>query len=89
MSRTLRKSDWRASWSRFIRALGCRPRTRDEASESDRFLHRDGTGKGPGFEYWSRRPCNGWGPGSDTKRITNRLERRRAKQALREEYGDA
>lgn len=46
---------------------------------------RDGLGKGCGFEYWSRRPLSGYAPGSETKRLTNRIERRNAKQDIQKE----
>lgn len=43
---------------------------------------RDGSGKGCGYEYWSRRRFAGCSPGSAVKRMTNRVERRTAKHAL-------
>ena len=39
--------------------------------------------KGPGYEYWSRRPAKGTAPGKKTKTITHRLERAAAKRQLR------
>ena len=39
--------------------------------------------KGSGFEYWGRRPFTGYSPGSDTKRLTHRLERRHASRLIR------
>lgn len=47
---------------------------------------RDGSGKGCGFEYWSRRPLSGYAPGSETKRLTNRIERRQEKMKRGHEY---
>jgi hypothetical protein len=42
--------------------------------------------KGPGYEYWSRRPSKGiTAPGKETKTITHRLERAAAKRKLDEE----
>jgi len=39
--------------------------------------------KGPGYEYWSRRPSKGCvGPGKQNKTITHRLERAAAKRDL-------
>lgn len=45
-------------------------------------------GKGPGFDYWSRRPgnescCNS--PGDGVKRRTHKAERRSAKRASKRE----
>jgi copper oxidase (laccase) domain-containing protein len=31
--------------------------------------------KGPGYEYWSKRPCAGDSPGRKTKKITHKKER--------------
>jgi hypothetical protein len=40
--------------------------------------------KGPGHEYWGKRPSKGLtGPGRKTKRLTHRLERRAAGRDLR------
>ncbi len=39
--------------------------------------------KGGGFEYWSRRPYSGIDYGSDIKKRCKRIERRRARIALR------
>jgi len=36
--------------------------------------------KGPGYEFWSRRPNKGRDPGKDTKKNTHRLERKAGKQ---------
>lgn len=36
--------------------------------------------KGPGYEYWSRRPLCGEAPGKKTKRKTHRIERMEAKR---------
>lgn len=38
--------------------------------------------KGPGYEYWSKRPCVGMNPGAETKRLTHRLERIQGKQEI-------
>jgi hypothetical protein len=45
--------------------------------------------KGPGYEYWSRRPGNlgGSQPGSATKRVTTKLERAASKRELQELRG--
>ncbi len=42
--------------------------------------------KGPGYEYWSRRPSKAKfpSPGKTTKTITHRMERADAKRKLRE-----
>lgn len=43
-------------------------------------------GKGPGFEYWGKRPPTGHhGPGAKGKRVTHKAERQQGKQAIREE----
>lgn len=40
--------------------------------------------KGPGFEYWGKRPIKaGTSPGKPTKVLTHKLERRRAERELR------
>lgn len=85
VSRTLRSASsgdaestlW---WMRF----GAFP-PRDRRVRHETFRRRDGTGKGCGYEYWSRRPFRGCCPGSDVKRMTHRVERRRAKAAVRRE----
>lgn len=38
--------------------------------------------KGPGYEYWSKRPCAGLTPGAETKRMTHKLERLEAKEEI-------
>lgn len=38
--------------------------------------------KGPGYEYWSRRPYNGHNPGKITKRICHQMERAIAKRDI-------
>jgi hypothetical protein len=38
--------------------------------------------KGPGYEYWGRRPCNGYPPGRWAKTLTHRRERRSNKKDL-------
>lgn len=42
-------------------------------------------GKGPGFEYWTKRPGNrnGGTPGVFTKKTTHRTERQQGKQDCR------
>jgi hypothetical protein len=40
-------------------------------------------GKGPGHEYWSKRPFSGVNPGKENKKITHRIERARSKQKLK------
>lgn len=43
-------------------------------------------GKGPGYDYWSRRNYKGLTtPSSDNKKITRRFERRVGKQNLKNE----
>jgi len=42
--------------------------------------------KGPGYEYWSRRPAKGCvDPGKENKAVTHRLERAAAKRQLNKE----
>jgi len=41
--------------------------------------------RGPGYEYWSRRPCSGWNPGRETKMISHQIERAREKATLHDE----
>jgi hypothetical protein len=43
--------------------------------------------KSPGHEYWTNRPLNysGGNPGKETKKLTNRIERRTFKQKKIEE----
>lgn len=38
--------------------------------------------KGPGYEYWSKRPMAGHSPGKKTKKLTHRKERAQAKETL-------
>lgn len=38
--------------------------------------------KGPGYDYWSRRPGSGMGHGPDVKEVTHRAERQEAKKAV-------
>lgn len=45
-------------------------------------------GKGCGFEYWSKRPNSCSPPGKKSKQITNRIERRRRKDATKKEPRD-
>lgn len=43
-------------------------------------------GKGPGYEYWSRRPSKGCTcPGKENKKITHKLERRQANKELKDQ----
>lgn len=43
--------------------------------------------KGPGYEYWSRRPGNfdGPKPGRESKKVTHRLERAEKKRTVHRE----
>ncbi len=53
--------------------------------------NHDKSGKGPGYDYWSRRPGNAGGAcpgkygGRDVKTQTHRVERRQAARQLRKE----
>lgn len=40
-------------------------------------------GKGPGFDYWSRRPKSSMGFGKWIKQVCNRIERRLNKKLVR------
>lgn len=80
MSRTRRQS-WMVEWADFWLKWG---RDSTKRLTSRRFLERDGCGKPPGYEFWSRRPMNG-SSGRGAKTICHRLERRRGKAALRKE----
>jgi hypothetical protein len=42
-------------------------------------------GKGPGYEYWSKRPMSGSPPGRWAKKKTHRLERIEAKKIIKKE----
>ena len=42
-------------------------------------------GKGPGYEYWGRRPCSGFNPGKESKVIVHQIERAREKELLLDE----
>ncbi len=44
--------------------------------------------KGPGYEYWSKRPMAGMKPGAETKRMTHKLERLEAKDNIQDELTD-
>lgn len=46
--------------------------------------------KGPGFEYWSRRPTKFHyaDPGKETKRNTHRLERQEGKREAKQEESE-
>jgi len=37
-------------------------------------------GKGPGFEYWGKRPFSGVSPSKENKQITHKIERQRNKK---------
>lgn len=41
--------------------------------------------KGPGFEYWSKRPYAGESPGKKTKKRTHKKERLDNKKELKQE----
>lgn len=41
--------------------------------------------KGAGYEYWSKRPLAGDPPGAETKKRTNRIERRKRKVDTKKE----
>lgn len=76
MSRTRRKS-WRTDWARWF--------PEDHEGETVKYQTRDGCGKSPGYEFWSRRPMKG-GMGKVYKVLCHRIERARARQALRRRY---
>lgn len=38
--------------------------------------------KGPGYEYWSGRPGDGWHPGKEAKRTTHQIERAQEKTLI-------
>jgi hypothetical protein len=40
--------------------------------------------KGPGYEYWSKRPMAGQSPGKETKKLTHKIERLENKKKTRE-----
>ena len=42
-------------------------------------------GKGPGYEYWGRRPCSGFNPGKESKTIMHQIERAREKELVNDE----
>jgi hypothetical protein len=42
-------------------------------------------GKRPGWEYWGRRPCNGFNPSKEHKTITHQIERAREKALIQDE----
>jgi hypothetical protein len=42
--------------------------------------------KGPGYEYWSKRPGKLSTPGKDAKKRTHRLERLDGKKQIKEQY---
>lgn len=41
--------------------------------------------KGPGYEYWGRRPTKGRDPGKTTKKTTHRMERAEGKREAKDE----
>ena len=41
--------------------------------------------KGPGYEYWGKRPTPITSPGRDAKELTHRLERIQAKKKIKEQ----
>lgn len=43
--------------------------------------------KGPGYEYWSRRPTLDWNIGAEAKRFTHRAERREGEEEISEQLG--
>lgn len=94
MGKTRRKADWEAEmhseksrhafiwFEKYLKPL-------TKAEQSDKYLHRDGVGKGGGWEFWSRRPMNGCGPGRSAKKLCLGIERARAKRDLRKELDAA
>lgn len=44
--------------------------------------------KGPGYEYWSKRPNSCSAPGKKNKQITNRIERARRLKEIKKELKD-
>ena len=42
-------------------------------------------GKGPGYDYWSRRPYSSNGYGPDIKKLCHRAERRQADEIIQNE----
>ena len=38
-----------------------------------------------GWEYWSRRPCNGFNPSKESKTIAHQVERAREKKLIQDE----
>jgi hypothetical protein len=49
-------------------------------------MSRTRTGsKGPGYEYWGRRPCSGFHAGKENKRHTHQIERAREKALILDE----
>lgn len=41
--------------------------------------------KGPGYDYWSRRPYSSWGYGPEIKRLCHRAERRQSNDIIIEQ----
>ena len=44
--------------------------------------------KGPGYDYWSRRPTPITSPGRASKKLTHRLERIEGKKKIKKESKD-
>ena len=44
--------------------------------------------KGPGYEYWGKRPGSGLPPGKGVKKVVHKLERLKAKEALKKTGDD-
>ena len=44
--------------------------------------------KGAGFEFWSRRPVNGWGDFVFMKRQTHKIERKESSAAIEEQLDE-
>ena len=83
MGSTRRNGSWDREWVSYCRQHKL-PWLDRYRSTSDKYLTRDGLGKGPGYEYWSRRPFSGSAPGNETKRMTNRYERRTAREPFQD-----
>jgi hypothetical protein len=45
-------------------------------------------GKGPGYDYWSKRPTPLTSPGREAKKLTHRLERIQGKKKIKEELDE-
>jgi hypothetical protein len=44
--------------------------------------------KGPGFEYWSKRPNSMSQPGKASKKVTHKKERGQSKKAIKKESNE-